>query len=213
MAEQRNARLVHAEAIGPETRLLRFAFENGDSLGFVGGKYIIVNSELPLPDGKICKRAYSILSSDSDQTSFTIAVRRIGIGSNFLHGLPLGSELRFSGPWGKFVAAGPEEESTWIFATDTGITAALGLTQAFDYKPKLAKTELCWWVQSRNYFLPESFVRANIPLPREQFSLEQFPSVGNTERVGCAHKLLNRRLARQLPDRVYLSGDGAVLLP
>ncbi len=213
MSEQRSARLIAAEAIGLETRLLKFAFADGISLGFVGGKYIIVNSGLQLPDGKTCKRAYSILSSDSDQSSFEIAVRRIGLGSSFLHEFSVDSELHFSGPWGKFVAAGPEEESIWIFATDTGITAALGLVQGADFKAKLARTELCWWVQPGSYFLPESFVRMKVPLSCGRFRVEVAPAVGDPARAGSAQALLTEQLRRGSPGRVYLCGDGAVLLP
>lgn len=181
MAEQFSAQLVHAQALGAETRLLRFAFPQGTSFGFVGGKYVIINSGKVLPDGKICKRAYSILSSDSDQTGFEIAVRRIGMGSNFLHELPINSELYFSGPWGKFVAVdGEEEKSTWILATDTGITAALGLIQAEGFKPKLARTELCWWLEPGGYFLPESYVRGKIPPACGSFRVEYAPSIGDS---------------------------------
>ena len=213
MAEQRSARLIAAQAIGPETRLLKFALEDGNSLGFVGGKYIIVNSGLQLPDGKTCKRAYSILSSDCDQASFEIAVRRIGMGSSFLHEFLLDSEMHFSGPWGKFVAAGPEEESIWIFATDTGITAALGLVQGADFKAKLVRTGLCWWVQPRSYFLPESFVRMKVPLSCGRFRVEVAPPIGDPARVGVVQTLLTEQLRQGLPCRAYLSGDGAVLLP
>ncbi len=214
MAEQRSARLIAAQAIGQETRLLKFALEDGNSLGFVGGKYIIVNSGLQLPDGKTCKRAYSILSSDCDQSSFEIAVRRIGMGSSFLHEFSMDSELHFSGPWGKFVAMnGDVEESTWIFATDTGITAALGLIQAESFRPKLARTELCWWAQPGSYFLPESLVREKVPRLCGQFRLEVAPAIGDPVRVTCVQTLLTEQLRRGLPGRVYLSGDGAVLLP
>jgi ferredoxin-NADP reductase len=214
VAEQLSAQLVQAEAVGAETRLLRFAFPDGVQFGFVGGKYIIINSGKVLPDGKICKRAYSILSSDSDQTGFEIAVRRIGMGSNFLHDLPLHSELQFSGPWGKFVAMnGQEEESTWILATDTGITAALGLIQAEALKPKLARTELCWWVQPGSYFLPESYVRERIPSACGSFRVEQAPWIGDPDRVRAAHGLLAERARRGEPSRVYLCGDGAAILP
>src|SRR5260370_4933238 len=214
MAEQLSAQLVQAEAVGAETRLLRFAFPDGTSLGFVGGKYIIVNSGQLLPDGKICKRAYSILSSDSDQAGFEIAVRRISMGSNFLHELPLHADLHFSGPWGKFVALNiREEESTWILATDTGITAALGLIQAEGFKPKLARTELCWWVQPGGYFLPESYVRAKIPSACGSFRVEHAPPIGDSGRAPSAHELLEERGKRWQPSRVYLSGKGNTLLP
>lgn len=227
MAEQRRARLIKAEAIGAETRLLEFAVPEGEPLGFSGGKYIIVNSELTLPDGKVCKRAYSILSSDRHQSSFQIAVRKIGMGSSFMHELPLHSDLLFSGPWGKFIAE-ESHSSTWILATDTGITAALGLIQATAFKPNLEHTELCWWVrqpdppaseiglpkgEAQAYFLPENFVRERVPPECASFRLESAPPIGDPARVEKAQAFVSERLRRGLPDHVYLCGDGAALLP
>ena len=104
MAQARVARLVKAECLGAEARLLRFALAEGE-IGFAGGQYIIVNTGIELPGGKLAKRAYSILSSDDDQREFQIAVRRIGEGpgSNFMHRIEVGAEVTFSGPWGKLV--------------------------------------------------------------------------------------------------------------
>src|ERR1700677_3322512 len=161
MAEARNARLTNAEAIGPETRLLTFQIDDARPLGFVGGQYIIVNTGLPLPAGKVAKRAYSILSCDSDQHRFQIAVRRIGTGpgSNFMHVLAVGSELTFSGPWGKFFPDESEPDvPTLVFATDTGITAALGLLRS----PRMRRstsTRSVWFVDSLDYFISEAIVR------------------------------------------------------
>jgi ferredoxin-NADP reductase len=104
------------------------------ALGFVGGKYIIINSKRLLANGKMGKRAYSIASPDSKQGTFELAVKRIpgGVGSGFIHDLPVGGEFEFSGPWGKFVASEnmSREERVLCIATDTGITAALGLLQS-----------------------------------------------------------------------------------
>src|SRR5260370_20070502 len=104
MAQPRVARLVKAERLGPEARLLTFVLAEGE-VGFSGGQYVIVNTGIELPGGKLAKRAYSILSSDADQREFQIAVRRVGEGpgSNFMHRIEVGAELPFSGPWGKFV--------------------------------------------------------------------------------------------------------------
>lgn len=57
-----------------------------------------------LPNGKAVKRAYSMLSPDAEQRRFQLAVKRIpdGPGSDFMHGIAVGGELRFSGPWGRF---------------------------------------------------------------------------------------------------------------
>jgi ferredoxin-NADP reductase len=150
MADARTARLSAGRGLGPKTRLLEFSIPDGQPLGFVGGQYIIVNTGVPLPGGKVAKRAYSILSSDAEQERFQIAVRQIGPGpgSNFMHELPVGSELPFSGPWGKYLV-GPSEAAgkTLVFATDTGLTAALGLIRGTHFRPLLPGTHVVWFVE------------------------------------------------------------------
>src|SRR5262249_44505525 len=132
-------------------------------LGFTGGQYIIVNTGIELDGGKVAKRAYSILSSDDEQRQFQLAVRRIGEGpgSNFMHRLAVGAELPFSGPWGKFLpswASGPR----LVFATDTGITAALGLLKGHQFRKLAVDTRVIWSVESDDYFLPASLARESI---------------------------------------------------
>src|SRR5437868_5868707 len=131
MASQKEARVIAVEDVAPLTRAVTLA--PAERLDFIGGQYLIVNSGATLPDGKLAKRAYSIISPDARQDELVLAVRRIGAGpaSSFMHELKPGDVVPFSGPWGKFLAddARPRR-STWLVATDTGITAALGLARA-----------------------------------------------------------------------------------
>lgn len=83
--------------------IITFVSKNGP-LNFLGGQYIILNSGLKTKDGKEIKRAYSIFSSDAQQEEFQICIQPVtgGIISNHIPNLAIGSELEFSGPWGKF---------------------------------------------------------------------------------------------------------------
>ncbi|HUY26867.1 MAG TPA: FAD-dependent oxidoreductase [Candidatus Binataceae bacterium] len=211
MAQPRVARLVKAQRLGPEARLLRFALAEGE-LGFSGGQYIIVNTGIELAGGKLAKRAYSILSSDDDQREFQIAVRRVGDGpgSNFMHRIEVGAELTFSGPWGKFVsngAAGPR----LVLATDTGITAALGLLQGRGSCPLAAATKALWLIESDDYFLPPAFVRSLLGSRGQNFGVGAAREVGDATRVGGALAMLERSLDSTLPSTAFLAGDGAVI--
>jgi ferredoxin-NADP reductase len=218
MADARTARLAAARSLGPETRLLEFALPDGEPLGFVGGQYVIVNTGVPLPGGKVAKRAYSILSSDAEQQRFQIAVRRIGAGpgSNFMHTLEPGADLPFSGPWGKY-QVGPDDTQapghTLVFATDTGLTAALGLVRGTRFRPLLAGARVVWFVASKDYFLPEAWVETAIPVGCRSFSIHTGLPVHAPERIADAREALRTALGPVLPDRVFLSGDGAVLYP
>jgi len=172
---------------------------------------VIVDSGIALPGGKIAKRAYSIASPDAEQTRLEVAVRRQdeGPGSNYMHELAVGATVKFSGPWGKFVAneadpIGP----TLVVATDTGITAALGLLQARAFRSRLETATLVWFRESDDDFVPERFARERVPGACGGFRVERFPAVGHPERglVAC-------ELVRSFGGiaRAYLAGDGDVI--
>src|SRR5690349_11307689 len=102
MAVAKAASIVAAETVGPLARHLVLEMEAGASLGFAGGQYVIVDSGIALPGGKIAKRAYSIASADAEQSRFEPVVRRHpnGPGSSYMHELEVGATVKFSGPWG-----------------------------------------------------------------------------------------------------------------
>src|ERR1700720_1451491 len=214
MAQARVARLVKAERLGPKARLLRFALAEGE-IGFSGGQYIIVNTGIELAGGKLAKGAYSILSSDDDQREFQIAVRRIGEGpgSNFMHRIEIGAELMFSGPWGKFVTNGESPGPRMVFATDTGITAALGLLQGLGSRARADDTTAVWFVESEDYFLSSSFVRHSLVGLCQNLAVVAAPEIADTARIGRALSILTRSLESTLPSTAFLAGDGAVIYP
>ena len=193
---------------------MTFMLADGD-LGFSGGQYIIVNTGIELAGGKLAKRAYSILSSDDDQREFQIAVRRIGAGpgSNFMHRIEVGAELTFSGPWGKFVCNGQAAGARLVFATDTGITAALGLLQGLGSRPLAGATEALWLIESDDYFLPPAFVRGLLGGRCRNFVVDAAREVGDATRAGVALAMLKRWLESTPPSTAFLAGDGAVIYP
>jgi ferredoxin-NADP reductase len=213
MAQQRTATLIASERLGEETRLLSFRMADGE-LGFIGGQYIIVDTGIPIAEKKIAKRAYSILSADHEQGEFQIAVRRIGQGpgSNFMHGLTTGDTLRFSGPWGKFVAVEPAGCDQLVVATDTGITAALGLLRGRSMRSSLEGLRLIWLAESDGYFLPFQFVVGELDrIGARNWSIAETPPVANSARVQQALNIVAQAVAAEVPNRAFLSGDGAVV--
>jgi ferredoxin-NADP reductase len=193
---------------------MTFVLAEGD-IGFSGGQYIIVNTGIELAGGKLAKRAYSILSSDHDQREFQIAVRRIGEGpgSNFMHRIEVGAELPFSGPWGKFVANGESAGPRLVFATDTGITAALGLLRGRCSRTLADATTAVWFVESDDYFLPPSFTRISLAELCQDFRVAAAPAAVDSTRTGHALAIVDRSLESRLPADAFLAGDGAVIYP
>lgn len=223
MANQRTARLLSAQDIGTNARLLEFALE--DELGFTGGQYIIVHTGIPLGDGKTAKRAYSLLSSDAQQTRFQIAVKRIGAGpgSNFMCDLPVGAELSFSGPWGKFLprdfhssefhSSVEAPAATLLLATDTGITAAMGLVGSQKFRPYRNDAKVFWLSGPQEYFLAEAFVRERIDGLCRDFQTIRIP-MDSAERQQWFERNRDTVLRQVLHDRpatAFLSGDGFLL--
>ncbi len=122
-------RIVAAEPIGPVTRALEVVRTDGAPWSNVRGKYVILDTGLVLPDGKAVKRAYSLTPVPGDASRVRLVVKKLadGPGSSALHAAPIGTELSFSGPWGKLVPEAGIGESALFVATDTGITSALGV--------------------------------------------------------------------------------------
>ena len=59
MAVPKTARVVGSREIAPGTKVLDVALADGTDIGFRGGQYVIVNTGVMLPEGKLAKRAYS----------------------------------------------------------------------------------------------------------------------------------------------------------
>jgi ferredoxin-NADP reductase len=212
MATPRFARLTAATELGPDTRLLDLTIVADEPLGFLGGQYLIVDSGLVLPNGKAAKRAYSILSSDTDQRRIQVAVKRIpgGLGSGFLHEAAVGAEIKFSGPWGKMLPAEGASGATLVLATDTGITAALGLLRGRGFAPLVPRTTFLWLRTGRDYFLPDELVRSHLPASLVDVRIDALPPIDHPERLPWVRSLLGDLLRPGRLGQAFIAGDGAV---
>jgi ferredoxin-NADP reductase len=214
MATAKRARVAGNEKLNPWTCRVVCEMEEPAELPFTGGQYIIVNSGVTLPNGKMGKRAYSIPSPDADAGRFELIVRQIpnGVGSGFIHGLEPGMTFEFSGPWGKFLPSSALNGARiLVAATDTGITAALGLLRGASYGRHLGFTDLVWFVESEDYFIPWELVRAWIPRELSSAARVFIPRVGEATRSDAACADIRSRVSAEAWERVYLSGDGHVL--
>ena len=215
MALAKQAKVISVEKWNEWTCRVACEMATPEPLRFTGGQYIIVNSGIPLPNGKMGKRAYSIPSPDSDSKGFELVVRRIpgGTGSGFIHSLVPGEAFEFSGPWGKYLPPATHENLNHILvvATDTGLTAALGLVNGRNFSRFLSSTQLIWFVESDTYFTPPSFLKEHIPHGL-QWKKIWIPKVGDDSRVDFCKGCVSDLFEKDGVDRVYLSGDGKVLL-
>jgi len=95
-------------------------------------------------------------------------------------------------------------------ATDTGISAALGLVQSLRFAPLVAATIFIWLRTSPGYFLPDAFVRERVPQACTEVRIELIPAIGRPERVPHARDVFHRVVARRGLEQAFVSGDGAV---
>jgi ferredoxin-NADP reductase len=213
MAVSRRARLVAAHVGGPQSRILEF--ETEDDLGFTGGQYIIVQTGVPIEEGKTAKRAYSVASADATQRQFQLAVRRIdnGPGSNYMMNVPVGSEIAFSGPWGKFLPVDSSPQTVTVVATDTGITAALGLVQSRRFSESRERLALLWLIGTDEYFVPETEVRTRVAGLCSDFAVYRIPVDPQQRQAWWQREQSSvlSRLQQNQPEKVFLSGDGFLL--
>jgi ferredoxin-NADP reductase len=212
---QTTVKVLRAEPLGQTARLLEIERSDGGELGFAGGQYLILNTGVPLPGGKVAKRAYSLLSRDSEPRRAELAVKRIpgGPGSGRLHEIAAGDELSFSGPWGKLRLPPGFRGRALVVATDTGITAALGVVGSRRAAPDAPPPDLLWLSASPHDFVPASFVRERLPAGCAAELVTDFLPVGHPERAAALCALVEARFFPRSYDVILCAGDGAVIYP
>jgi len=211
MAIPKRAVVSSVRALGPDVKAIELEILDAP-LGFCGGQYIIVDSGLVLPTGKALKRAYSPVSSDGDQGRLELWVMRIGEGpgSGFMHGLAPGRAIAFSGPWGRLYPADAAAGRTLIVATDTGITAALGLVRSRRMAPLLGGTALVWLRTDPGYFVCEDVVRSLLPSGIAAVRFGLLPPIGDPARLPVARGVVAELGGTASFARGFIAGDGLV---
>lgn len=207
-------RIVGARALGERTRALAVECVEGGAFERAGGKYVIVHTGRVVDD-KAIKRAYSLLpirdAGDAAEGRYEIAIKRLdgGPGSRALHSAPIGTELGFSGPWGKLVPEGGLGPRALLVATDTGITSALGIVE--QHAP--AQAEVLWLREADDPFLPVDWVRARVEKAGARFATAAIAPVSAPDRARLAHERIAARLRELSPALVIATGDGRVVHP
>jgi ferredoxin-NADP reductase len=208
--KKKTARVVSVEALRDDTRV--FTFVTDEPLGYVGGQFVSVDTGRVNAAGKPVRRAYSLFSDDREQRRFQLAVKRVnGDGvSGFMHALVLGDAIVFTGPWGQFHPPAGAHGPLLVLATDTGVTAALGLVRSQRVAPRLGETTFVWLRAEDDYFLPEAMVRALVPAACHELRFDALPPIGHPERVAHVRGVVLPMLARGPLAHGFVAGDGAV---
>lgn len=128
MPETFSASLVAARTVTPRVRELVFERE-GAPFHFTSGQWVSV--VLPKNDekGRPIRRSYSIASvpvSGGSRFELVVTLVEGGVGSTFLHELPVGSKVEVKGPQGMFTRPVDVGPSLFV-ATGTGVAPFRGM--------------------------------------------------------------------------------------
>jgi ferredoxin-NADP reductase len=208
-ANPKTLRIVGARALGAATRALEIECVGGPPLAAIGGKYVIVHTGAMAGDKPI-KRAYSLVSVGGHAHRAQLTVKRLGAGSDALHAAAVGTELSFSGPWGKLVPESGLDEPTLLVATDTGITAAMGVAEEHARSAR-GCVEVLWLRTDDETFLDVEDVRQRVNAAGAHFVYATIPPVRSIERVAAAWSHIDGRVAELRATILIASGDGAII--
>jgi glycine betaine catabolism B len=119
-----------------DVKTFRFVAEPGVLFSYKPGQFITLDLEI---NGEEVLRSYSISSTPSRPHSLEITVKRVpatskdlpaGLVSNWLHNnLKVGSEVKLSGPMGKFTCFQYPSQKLLFISAGSGITPMMGMSR------------------------------------------------------------------------------------
>jgi glycine betaine catabolism B len=119
-----------------DVKTFRFVAEPGMLFSYKPGQFITLDLEI---NGEEILRSYSISSTPSRPHSLEITVKRVpavsndlpaGLVSNWLHDhLKVGSEVKLSGPMGKFTCFQYPSQKLLFISAGSGITPMIGMSR------------------------------------------------------------------------------------
>src|SRR5262249_35289392 len=126
VSEQFQLELARSHMLAPEVRHMAFRRRDGKPLAFVPGQFLQIHFE---HQGRQLRRSYSIASRADDPGNpgheIEIAVPYVqgGAATGLLSGMREGEALTASGPYGRFVLHGEDQNRRYLLiATGTGVT-------------------------------------------------------------------------------------------
>lgn len=104
----------------PTTKRFFFEVPGVKTLEYKAGQFFTL--DLPI-ESKVTLRSYSIASTPDGSNTFELCIvlKEGGLGTTYLFGIPIGTEVKFIGPFGKFVLPEKIETDICFIGTGTGI--------------------------------------------------------------------------------------------
>jgi ferredoxin-NADP reductase len=194
----------------PGVRRVRFRMLEPDRLGHRAGQYIILHARAG--DGTAVKRAYSLASPPAEDPEFCLCVRRIPErpASGFVHGVATGTEVSFTGPWGKFVVDDRQRDLVLV-CTGTGMSPIGAILEDEIVRPGRRRIRLLWGLRRASDIHGASRLET-LAAAHPRFSYTIALSRAADGSPGFRGRVTDLLAAEAGLDRLfYLAGNGAMI--
>jgi ferredoxin-NADP reductase len=210
MSKARRALVVGGELVASGVRRVRLRLMDGDRLGHRAGQYILLHARAS--DGSVVKRAYSIATPPTEDPLFGLCVRLIPgqPASEFVHALAPGEEIRFTGPWGKFVVEDRTRDLTLV-ATGTAISCTGSILEDELQREVPRAVRLLWGLRGEDDLHGLGRLQ-ELASARPGFSYTVALSGAGPSWGGYRGRVTDLLRAEARPDSLYyLAGNGAMI--
>jgi CDP-4-dehydro-6-deoxyglucose reductase, E3 len=209
--------LTSRTVIAPAIVDLIFAMREPKRLEFRAGQFVSIavgQEHERIASGGALRRSYSIASRSSEGERLRFIIRAIpeGAATQFLLSLPVGAEVRMTGPHGFFVLEAEHPGDLIFGATGTGVSAVMPMLSELGQRPIVGRRSLYWGLRTQD----DLFARTEIEgLCREagcdlKIFLTNAPSTWSGAQ-GRITPAIIAALATLNAPTFYLVGNGAMI--
>ena len=210
MSTPRRAVVVDGALVAPGVRRVHLRLLDSDRLGQRAGQYILLHARAP--DGSVVKRAYSIATPSALDPEFGLCVRLIPgqPASEFVHAITPGTEVSFTGPWGKFVVEDRTPDLTLV-ATGTGISCTGAIVEDHLARGGPGRVRLLWGLRHETDVHGLARLQ-ELARAHPNFSYAIALSQPGPAWTGCRGRVTDLLRSELQPDSLYyLAGNGAMI--
>lgn len=210
MSTPRRAVVVGGDVVAPGVRRVRLRMLDAGRLRHRAGQYILLHA--PVGDGTVVKRAYSIASPPGDDLAFDLCARLVAepYASSFVHAVTPGTEVAFTGPWGKFVVDDDARDLVLV-ATGSAISCTGAIVEDELATPRSRRVRLLWGLRHETDVHGLARLDELARTHRRLSYLVTLSQPGSSWTSGCG-RVTEALRAEVQPDALYfLAGNGAMI--
>lgn len=210
MSTSRRAIVVDGELLAPGVRRVRLRVLDAERCGHRAGQYILLHARAA--DGTIVKRAYSIASPPREDPFFELCVRLIPErpASGFVHSVTPGTDVTFTGPWGKFVVDDDTRDLVLV-ATGSAISCTGAIIEDELERSRGRRVRFLWGLRDESD-IHRAARFAELAAAHSRFSYQIMLSRPRPVWRGGGGRVTDALRAEVRSDALYyLAGNGAMI--